>query len=163
MTGDPYGVEAARQAVKDAQAFLSARLAVRDADIVRTVHAGATHKVTAELFGVTAPRVTQIMREAERRLWGEPVLVETVPVTHASMADAARLAQHAQQLRCESATGMAGAEVRAFYGHSDESQGDVVERRETVSAWRAEWTARLAEERELARDYERRARRRKTA
>lgn len=109
--------------------------------------------VVAEVCGVTRARVSQLVAAARDSAWGAPFVGAAVPVTHASVAAEMRLAQHAQDLRCESATGLNRAEVRAFYGHADESTADVVEARLTIAAARREHRARLAHERELAAAY----------
>lgn len=111
---DPFGVREARELVK-------AREAQRDAAIVRMVAQGCTHRDVAAVCGVTPARVTQVVTRERDRAWGPAFVSRAVPVTHETMAADMRLAQHAQALRCEAATGLAAREVRAFYGSPHES------------------------------------------
>lgn len=137
---DPYGIDAA-------QRVLDAALEAREADLVRAVlEDGWRHEDAAQVFGVSRQRVGQIMARHVTRYVSS--LTPTTPAQRLREArESYRLAVHAQNLRCEAATGLNSAEVRAFYGDENESQGDVTEQR---LSWRAFLTEYQATNRESA-------------
>jgi len=121
-----------RAAIVAAEQELARLSAERDALLTDCViWEGMTYREAAEVFGVSHQRVGQII--ARYRASQSHVRALTPAEELSRARDNARMAQHAQDLRAEAATGNNATELRAFYGSQDESVPDEVETRVRAS------------------------------
>ena len=120
--------------IRHAEAALLDATQRRDALLIDcVVNERWTHDVAAEVFGVSRQRVGQLIR---RYRAAHPVR-DLTPAERAWRAEQEyAAAKHAQDLRCEAASGGNAAERRAFYGSQHESPADQTETRIGLREWR---------------------------
>lgn len=126
---DLSGALEARDSVKAAEAILSSAVARRDEALYAYVTGTElSMRDVAELFGVSHQRVSQICKaQSALLLAGLPKVTKADRLREAR--EAFRLAQYAQEMRCEAYAMGYAEETAAFYGSEKVAQSDDAEQR----------------------------------